>query len=152
MTDQAPEVQQPPSGPAVRLIFEYEGDTVRLLSQQPVDTVISGFDAHPEVRAGHFVETRDANDVRIARVPARDAFVQSTEVFPEDQSEAITRVDVEARGAFTVIVPAPEEAQSVAVVRVAPPRPGGPIPPGGTTSPPPGGAEDVVIATFPLEH
>ncbi len=31
------------TGQAVRLIFEYEGDTVRLVSQQPVDVTIPRF-------------------------------------------------------------------------------------------------------------
>lgn len=137
---------------AVRLIFEYEGDNVRLVSQQPVDMVISGFDAHPEVKPGHFVETRDANGRQIARVPAREAFVQSAEVFPENHADPITRVDVAARGAFTVVVPAPENAASVAVVRVAPTRPGAALAPGGATSPVPGGTQDVELATFPLER
>jgi hypothetical protein len=134
------------------LIFEYEGDSVRLVSQQPVDAVISGFDAHPEVRAGHFVEARDENGKPLARVAARAAFVESAEVFPEDHSEPITRVDVEARGAFTVIVPSPAEATEIAVVRVAPVPPEADFAPGGTTSPPPGATADVDLATFRLER
>lgn len=145
--------QQPPTTNAVRLILEYEGDSVRLVSQQPVDVVISGFDASPEVRAGHFVETRDANGVQLARVPVRGGFTQSTEVFPEDHSQPITRVDVEARGAFTVVVPAPAAAAQVAVVRVNPPVPGAPPTPGaGVTSPVPGAGEETDLATFRLER
>ncbi|MEU1013548.1 MULTISPECIES: hypothetical protein [unclassified Streptomyces] len=144
--------QQTPTARAVRLIFEYEGDSVRLVSQQPVDAVISGFDAHPEVRPGNFVETRDDKGRRLARVPARGAFRESAEVFPEDHSEPITRVDVEARGAFTVLLPAPAEAAEVAVVRVAPAAPEARFAAGGATSPPPGATQDVDLATFRLER
>lgn len=145
--------QQTPASPAVRLIFEYEGDTVRLVSQQPVDAVISGFDTPPEVRPGHFVEVRDDSGRRLARVPARGAFVESAEVFPEDHAEPITRVDVEARGAFTVILPAPAAATQIAVVRVAPTGPEeGVAPGGGATSPPPGATPTVDLATFRLER
>jgi len=141
--------QETPAARAVRLIFEYEGDSVRLVSQQPVDAVISGFDAHPEVRPGHFVETRDENGKRLARVAARGAFAESAEVFPEDHAEPITRVDVEARGAFTVIVPAPAEATEIALVRIAPAAPEAEFGPGGgATSPPPSAAEAVDLATL----
>lgn len=142
--------QQTPRAPAIRLIFEYEGDSVRLVSQQPVDTIISGFDPGVEARPGDFVETRDDDGQRLARVPARGAFRESAEVFPENHTEPITRVGVEARGAFTVIVPAPAEAAQVAVVRVAPPGPE--APPEGPAGPPAGAAQDVDLATFRLER
>ena len=35
---------QPTPTRAMRLIFEYEGDQVRLVSQMPVDLLITGFD------------------------------------------------------------------------------------------------------------
>lgn len=120
MTDQAT-----PEAGAVRLIFEFEGDTVRLVSQQPVDTVVTTPIA-AEQRAGHFVETRNEAGDLLARVPVRTGLQpglqQSAEVFPEDHAEPITRVDAEARGAFTVVVPAHADAAQVAVVRIPPGR------------------------------
>ncbi|MFH8927290.1 hypothetical protein ACH4D4_09585 [Streptomyces pristinaespiralis] len=131
--------QQTPRTPAIRLIFEYEGDSVRLVFQQPVDTVISGFDTVAGTGSGNYVvETRDDRGQRLDRVPARGAFLESAEVFPENHTQPIIRVDVEARGAFTVIVPASAEATQVAVVRVAPP--------GGEA------LQDVDLATFRLER
>jgi hypothetical protein len=108
--------QPPGSGQAIRLIFEYEGDTVRLVSQQPVDVAIPRF-APTDERAGHFVETRTDAGSALARIPVHGGFVQSAEVFPEDHSEEITRVDTEPRGAFTVVVPANQEAVQIAVMR-----------------------------------
>src|SRR4029077_16389075 len=67
---------------AVRLIFEYEGDQVRLVSQHPVNIAISGFDIAQEEQPGYFVDTRDAAGQTLARVRIREAFATSVEVFP----------------------------------------------------------------------
>ncbi|GHH94539.1 hypothetical protein [Streptomyces capillispiralis] len=143
--------QQQDPVPAVRLIFEYEGDAVRLVSQQPVDTTVSDFETGATARPGDYVvETRDDHGERLARVPARGAFRDSAEVFPEDQQKPITRVDVEARGAFTVVVPAPAEAAEVAVVHVEPPErePRAED----VIGPPAEVRQDVDLATFRLER
>ena len=120
----------------MRLIFEYEGDHVCLISQQSVDVAITGFHISRAERPGYYVDTQDSDGRTLARVPSRDAFSRSTEVFPEQPGEPITRLDVEgARGAFTVVVPIPVGADRVAVVRSRRPslmRPcrelGGPVP------------------------
>jgi hypothetical protein len=141
---------QPARGPgAVRLIFEFEGDTVRLVSQEPVDTVATTPIA-AEQRAGHFVETRnDAGDL-LARVPVRTGMDQSAEVFPEDHAAPITRVDAEPRGAFTVVVPAHVDAAQVAVVRIPPGRIAAPRP--GRFTPPRGTADHVELGSFRLRR
>ncbi len=134
---------------AVRLIFEYDGDDVRLVAQQPVELAPSQIDAMKGVRADHYVETRGEDGAALTRVPAPNAFVQSHEVFPEDPSEPITRVDSEAQGAFTVVVPTPPDAAGVAVMRmpaVEEPRDG--LAP----SPAPGTREGIELATFELER
>lgn len=111
-----------PTPGAVRLIFEYEGDQVRLVSQQPVDMTVVPPGPEEVDRVGHFVETRDRAGARISRIPVHGGFQDSAEVFPENPEEPITRVDAEPRGAFTVVVPAPEAMANVAVIRVRPPR------------------------------
>jgi hypothetical protein len=112
---------QPTPTLAMRLIFEYEGDQVRLVSQAPVDLAITGFDLTRTQRAGYYVDTRDAIGTTLTRVPARNVFSTSTEVFPEAPGELISRVEVaHPRGAFTVVVPVPSSADSVSVVGVAP--------------------------------
>jgi hypothetical protein len=129
--------------PAVRLIFEYDGDDVRLVSQQPVDVAVPGVDLARELFPGHYVETRDANNAPLARVAAREAFSTSAEVFPEQHGDPITRVDVEKpQGAFTVVVPAGTAAQ-VALLHVQAPA----AVQGALAGPP----EVVELATFPLE-
>ena len=107
---------------AVRLIFEYEGDQVRLVSQQPVDMPVVSLRPDEGDQVGHFIETRDAAGARIARIPVHGAFQGSAEVFPENPDEPITRVDVEPKGAFTVVVPATDAVANVALLRVSPPR------------------------------
>jgi hypothetical protein len=139
-----------PEQPAgIRLIFEYEGDTVRLVSQEPVDVDIPPF-TPAEQLADHFVETRNDNGALLARVPVRGAFLQSTEVFPEDHNEEITRVDTEARGAFTVVVPAQDEAVRVAVMRAGARRVD--VTRARGLSPTPGESEDLELGDFPLEE
>lgn len=145
MTDPSP----PPGPTAVRLIFEYEGDQVRLIHQQPVDVAISGFDLALGPVPGHHIEVRGPQEELFSRVPVRDAMTASREVFPENPQDPIVRVDLpEARGAFTVIVPVAPQADHVALVRIAP---GAGELAERATSPAPGASEVVELATFPLE-
>jgi hypothetical protein len=125
MPDKTPE-------PAMRLVFEYDGDEVRLVSQTPVTMVVR--EAHPEQNApGVYVDSRDAANLSLARVRAPAALTESAEVFPSGPEEQIHRVDRPRRGAFSVVVPAPAAADHVTVVQVAhgiPPAPGDPAAPG----------------------
>ncbi len=143
----------PPPGPvrSLRLIFEYEGDRVRLVSQQPVDVAVTGFDLPQADHPGYYVDSRDSNERTLARVPARNAFAGSVEVFPEKPGEPITRHDVaQPKGAFTVIVPAPDATHHVTVLQIAPARPEAPALAGRATSPAPGRPEVVDLVSFPV--
>lgn len=140
-----------PDPAAVRLIFEYEGDQVRLVQQQPVDVAVSGFDLTREQAPGDHVEVRGADGQLLNRVPIRSGMTTSVEVFPEDPNEPITRTDMpEARGAFTVVVPTTPQADHIALVRIQP----GDTEAGAlgdrSTSPVPGAPEIIELATFPL--
>ena len=147
MSDTSPS----PQSLSMRLVFEYEGDDVRLVMQQPVDTMVTGFDISRTQREGYYVDTRDASGLTLARVPARGAFQASAEVFPEHPGQPITRVDVaKPRGAFTVIVPVPQNANHVSVVHVTPAQPGATLPNARTTSAPEGAPQEKEIARFPL--
>lgn len=116
-----PTTPSQPSSSSVRLIFEYQGDHVRLVSQQPVDMAITGYDLPQEMMPGYHVEVRGADDAVLSRVPVRADLSATREVFPEQPGEPITRVEVpEASGAFTVVVPAPPHADHVALVNVTP--------------------------------
>jgi hypothetical protein len=78
---------------AMRLIFEYEGEQVRLVSQQPVEMAVTGADLSQVNYPGYYVETRDPNGKTLSRIVAHNAFAVSTEVFPEEPGKPITRVD-----------------------------------------------------------
>jgi len=147
------EITQPMPTLAMRLIFEYDGDQVRLVSQSPVDLSITGFDLARTERAGYYVDTRDGAGQTLARVPARGAFSTSAEVFPEQPGEPISRVEVaHPKGAFTVVVPAPSGADSVSVVRVAAGAPRAVQPAARATSVEAGGGLEVTdIAKFALQ-
>lgn len=113
-------VAQPGPARAMRLIFEYEGDKVRLISQTAVDMALTGSDITHTEQAAYFVDSRDAADRTLARVSAHGAFASSTEVFPEQHGSPITRVDItHPKGAFTVIAPAPEDIHHVTVLKVS---------------------------------
>lgn len=108
-----------PGGDSVRLIFTYEQGTVRLVSQHRVDIAVTGFDAAPHERSGDFVEVRDAAGSSLTRVPIHSGLDTSMEVFPEDPRGQIVRVEApELKRVFTVVVPARDAAESVAVVRI----------------------------------
>lgn len=145
-----PDVSTSEPGPAVRFIFEYDGDDVRLVSQQRVDVAVTGFDLHVDraLAPGHYVEVRGAEGVPLAAVPVRGELGRSHEVFPEEPGEPITRTDVEhPRGAFTVVLPAPAGVEQVAVLRV--PRVEAPTAEG--VAPAPARALATELATFPVE-
>jgi len=108
-----------PGGDSVRLIFTYEQGTVRLVGQHRVDIAVTGFDAAQHERPGDFVEVRDAAGSSLTRVPIHSGLDTSMEVFPEDPRGQIVRVEApELKRVFTVVVPARDAAESVAVVRI----------------------------------
>jgi len=140
---------QLPPHKAVRLIFEYEGDTVRLISQQDVEMAVTGFDMSGVDHPGYYVDARDTAGATLARVAAHGAFVTSAEVFPEQSGEPITRIDVPApKGAFTVVVPVADSARHVTLVKVAPGAPPATSGAGAAARAAPAVASD--IASFPL--
>jgi hypothetical protein len=108
---------------ATRLIFEYDGDNVRLVTQQPVEVAAATLNLTSTEEPGYFVDVRDAANRTLARVAARHAFSTSVEVFPERHDEPITRTDVpQPKGAFTVLVPTPDGTDHATIVNVAQPR------------------------------
>ncbi len=104
---------------ATRFIFEYEGEQLRLVTQQTVEMVVAETIPSSGDVPGYYLDARDSGERTLARVAAPGAFSRSTEVFPERHDEPIARIDVQRqRGAFTVTLPALEQADHVTVVRV----------------------------------
>jgi hypothetical protein len=105
---------------ATRLIFEYDGDNVRLVSEQPVEVAAATINQPTPETTGTFVDARDRSERTLARVTAPHAFTTSLEVFPEAPGQPITRTDVpQPKGAFTVVVPTPDETDHATIVSVA---------------------------------
>ena len=161
----SPAAGQPAAVPAMRLIFEYDGDAVSLVSQQPVDMAVTGPDLAQVLAAGTFVDARDEQDRTLIRISARGLPDDMVEVFPEQAGQPIERVRVERpRGAFTVVLPVPEATARVAIVRVQAEPTTGPAPSGGAaatarpergTSPAESAAQPLRardLATFPLKR
>jgi hypothetical protein len=125
---------------AIRLIFEYEGDRVRLVQQTPVDIVPSTLPTVNAETSGVFVDVRDAENHTLARVAAPEALTTSVEAFPERHDQPITRSDMpRATGAFTVVVPVANAGDHVTIVRTIA-SPGAPV----------RGTATVDLVSFPL--
>ena len=132
------------------MIFEYEGDEIRLISTQPVDVALTGFDLSREVAPtpGHYVQLRTAEGATLAQVPLRDRPSASAEVFPETHGEPIVRTDLErASGAFTVVLPSVAAARQVVVVEVSHRSLTEDLAPQEGVAPAPGGAEGATTST-----
>ena len=117
MTGQA--AAQPGPKAAVRLIFEYEGDAIRLVSTQQVEMTVPPSDPLEvaENTAGFWIEVRDANDQPLYRRVMHNPVRHDVEVFSDDPQQSITRVPAQdPRGSFAVLVPAVPGADHVAVV------------------------------------
>ena len=68
---------------------------------------------------GVYVDSRSASDVPLARVRTYRAMAASHEIFPAEVSERLRHVERPQRGVFSVVLPAPPEADHVTVVRIA---------------------------------
>jgi hypothetical protein len=131
---------------AVRLIFEHDGDAVRLVAQLPVEGTPAHSEAGTAPARGHYVELQASDGALLSRVAVPLAFPDTMEVFPETPGDPILRVPVQGTGAFTTVVGVPQTAARVAVVRVSDvPGNAGP-----TGSPTPGAAAPSAVETTEL--
>ncbi len=108
---------------AVRLIFEYEGDEIRLVSQQDVDVIPP--QGHPttppEGQTGFWMEVRDPKLQVLHRQIMSDPVMTNPEVFSNEPGKTIARSETPiAKGAFTVLVPRMPDSDHLAFVRMDP--------------------------------
>jgi hypothetical protein len=109
---------------AVRLVFTYEGNDVRLVSQQPLEMIVPPTDTLSgyEGQQGFWVEVRTARDEVLHRQIMDDPLRQDVEVFSPDPAQSIFRVPVERpSGIIMVLVPDIDEADHVALISSAGP-------------------------------
>jgi hypothetical protein len=108
---------------AFRLVFEYEGEDVRLISQSRIEKALPPGDpsAGRSGFQGTWSELRDSSGATLDRRVLVNALPPDMEVFPEQLGEEIRREPLERRaGVFTLLVPELSGADHVAVLSNAP--------------------------------
>jgi hypothetical protein len=116
-----PDEQQLPR--AIRLVFEYEGDDVRLVSRSRIEKFLPQANQSADALEfrGTWSEVRDAAGATLDRRVLVDPMPRDAEVFPEQLGEEISRQPIERpSGVFTVLVPDVEGADHVAVLSNSP--------------------------------
>lgn len=104
---------------AVRLTFSYEGDNVKLLSQQPVEMTVPPSDALGYGgQKGFWAELKSEKDKTLYRHVMHNPTRNDAEVFSPDPAQGITREPAPKRkGVFTVVVPDTGKGHSVRLCR-----------------------------------
>jgi hypothetical protein len=108
---------------AMRLTFSYDGDDVKLVSQQPVEMIVppsdpvKGFAKHK----GFWAELKGDQDKTLYRRVMHNPTRNDAEVFSDDPEQSISREPTPKRkGVFVVVVPDTEQAEAVTLSRSSP--------------------------------
>lgn len=104
---------------AVRLTFSYEGDKVKLLSQQPVEMTVPPSDALGYGgQKGFWAELKSEKDQTLYRHVMHNPTRNDAEIFSPDPAQGISREPAPKRkGVFTVVVPDTGKGHSVRLCR-----------------------------------
>jgi hypothetical protein len=109
---------------AVRLIFSYEGNDIKLESRQRVNMVTPPGEppeSGPQEQSGFLVEVRDRAGRALRRQFLHDPIRYDAEVFSDDPEQSVARIPVERpSGVFVVVVPEMEDADYVALIGTPP--------------------------------
>lgn len=114
--------EEQPRG-AVRMIFEYVGDDVRLVSARRVDMHVPPTDRleGAEEHQGLWAEVRDTGGATLHRQVLADPVRRGVEVFSDDPAQGIVRAPVERpSGMFVVLVPDLGDADHLALFGSSP--------------------------------
>jgi hypothetical protein len=113
----------PEPNKAMRLTFSYNGDDVKLLSQErtemtvPPSDAVKGFAKHK----GFWAELKSGSDKTLYRTVMHNPTKNDAEVFPESPGGVISREPAPKRkGVFVVVVPDTEKGEEVILSRSAP--------------------------------
>ncbi|MFN2499691.1 MAG: hypothetical protein ABR557_11455 [Pyrinomonadaceae bacterium] len=107
---------------AVRLTFSYQGDQVKLISQQPVEMTVPPSDPVKgyEQQKGFWAEVKNDQDKTLFRRVLHNPTRNDAEVFTDDPEQSIARAPAPKRkGVFTVVVPKTDKDQDVTLSRSA---------------------------------
>lgn len=109
---------EPPK--AVRLTFSYQGDQVKLVSQEPVEMTVppsdplKGYEEHK----GFWAELKSDQDKTLYRRILHNPIRNDAEVFSDDPEQSISREPAPKRkGVFVVVVPHTEKGNEVTLSR-----------------------------------
>ena len=107
---------------AMRLTFSYDGNKVKLLSQQRIDMVVPSSDRLKGYgEKGFWAELKSASDKTLYRTVMHNPTKDDAEVFPESPAEGISREPAPKRkGVFVVVVPDTDKGEEVILCRSAP--------------------------------
>jgi len=116
-----PQIAQPPQirpyNRALRLTFEYEGSTVKLVSSQSVEMILPPTEslAGHEGQTGFWFTVSDAQGKALYRRSVHNPIPYDREVFSNDPKHpSVQRVPVaKPKGTFVVLVPDIQEAKAV---------------------------------------
>lgn len=106
---------------SVRLIFEYDGEEIRLISEQEVALVPPASDSKVARadEAGFWLELRDAKLQVMHRQIIHDPIITHPEVFSDQPGKSIVRSPTPSKkGAFTVLVPRIATSDHIAFIRM----------------------------------
>jgi len=117
----------PEANKAMRLTFSYDGDDVKLLSQQRTEMIVPPSDTvHGYGKyKGFWAEVRSGSDKTLYRTVMHNPTKNDAEVFPELPGGEITREPAPKRkGVFVVLVPDTDKGEDVILCRSAPEKKG----------------------------
>jgi hypothetical protein len=111
---------------AMRLTFSYDGNKVKLLSQQRIEMIVPSSDALKGHRQkGFWAELKSGSDKTLYRTVMHNPTKNDAEVFPETPGGEISRQPAPKRkGVFVVLVPDTPKGEEVILRRSAPERKG----------------------------
>jgi hypothetical protein len=108
---------------AMRLTFSYDGDKVKLVSQQQVEMIVppsdpvKGFANHK----GFWAELKSEQDKTLYRSVMHNPTRNDAEVFSDEPEQSISREPAPKRkGVFVVVVPDTDKGREVTLSRSAP--------------------------------
>jgi hypothetical protein len=106
----------------MRLTFSYQGDQVKLVSQQPVEMTVPPSDPVKDYQEqkGFWAELKGDQDKTLFRRVLHNPTRNDAEVFSDDPEQSISRAPAPKRkGVFTVVVPHTEKGREVTLSRSA---------------------------------
>lgn len=117
------DMTSPEPNMAMRLTFSYDGDDVKLVSQERAEMIVppsdpvTGFAKHK----GFWAEVKSGTDKTLYRTVMHNPTKNDAEVFPESPDGVISRQPAPKRkGTFVVLVPDMDKGEELALSRSAP--------------------------------